>query len=375
MDRGSVFRRCGCRDQATGRLLGARCPGLNSRRHGTWYFSTELPSSAGDRRRVRRGGFTSRAAAVAALEALSGPAPGPVQGLRVGEWLERWLASRVSLRASTSRGYAAHVRGYLVPYLGGILLAELTAADVQGMFTAIIRVEAALGRPVSAATLRRIHATLRAPLNAAVRAGLIAVNPGRWPELPPGGQAAAAGVDRGDDPAVGAGGLAASGGRVDGGADRPVPAAGARAPAVCTVPSGRAARPAAWRGRRTQVERPGPGRRDADGDRAAAAAGRAAGGRAAEERGGVAGGRAGPVHDRGAARPPRPPAGRAYRRGRRVGRDRVCVHHPGREAGRAGPADPAVPPPGRRIRAAAGHTARPAARRGHPLPGWPPGTT
>lgn len=184
MDRGSVFRRCGCRDRATGRLLGARCPRLSSRRHGTWYFSTELPSAAGDRRRVRRGGFTSRSAAAAALEALSGTAPGPVQELGTGKWLERWLASRVSLRASTSRGYAAHVRGYLVPYLGGIALAELSPADVQGMFTAIIRGDAALGRPVSAATLRRIHATLRAALNAAVRAGLISSNPGRWPELP-----------------------------------------------------------------------------------------------------------------------------------------------------------------------------------------------
>src|SRR6266496_4272118 len=184
MDRGSVFRRCGCRDQATGRLLGARCPGLASWRHGTWYLSMELPSSAGDRRRVRRGGFASRSAAVAALEALLGTAPGPVPGLGTGEWLERWLASRVSLRASTSRGYAAHVRGYLVPYLGGIPLAELSPADVQGMFTTIIRGEAALGRPVSAATLRRIHATLRATLNAAVRAGLITSNPGRWPELP-----------------------------------------------------------------------------------------------------------------------------------------------------------------------------------------------
>jgi integrase len=144
----------------------------------------ELPSPSGDRRRVRRGGFASKSAAVAALAALTGAAPGPVQGLRVGEWLERWLASRVSLRASTSRGYAAHVRGYLIPYLGGIPLAELSAADVQGMFTAIIRGDAALRRPVSAATLHRIHATLRAALNAAVRAGLIAVNPGRWPELP-----------------------------------------------------------------------------------------------------------------------------------------------------------------------------------------------
>jgi hypothetical protein len=37
----------------------------------------------------------------------------------------------------------AHVRGYLVAYLGGIPLAALTACDVQAMFIAIIRDETA----------------------------------------------------------------------------------------------------------------------------------------------------------------------------------------------------------------------------------------
>jgi len=55
---------------------------------------------------------------------------------------------------------------------------------VQAMFSAVVRDETALGRPVSAATLHRIHATLRAALNGAVRTGLIGVNPGRFPELP-----------------------------------------------------------------------------------------------------------------------------------------------------------------------------------------------
>ncbi len=184
MDQGSVYRRCGCRDENTGRLLGARCLGLRSAEHGSWYFSADLPAAAGERRRVRRGGFATQDAAAAALEALASPAALPEPGLSTGQWLGRWLASRVSLRASTSRSYAAHVRGYLVPYLGGIPLAALTAEDVQAMFTAIIRHETALGRPVSAATLHRIHATLRAALNGAVRAGLISVNPGRFPELP-----------------------------------------------------------------------------------------------------------------------------------------------------------------------------------------------
>lgn len=167
MDHGSVYRRCGCRDENTGRLLGARCPGLRDVKHGSWYFSAELPSPAGERRRVRRGGFSARAAAVAALDALESSAAGPAPGLSTGEWFRRWLASRLSLRASTARSYAAHVRGYLVPYLGGVPLAALTPGDVQAMFTAVIRDETALGRPVSAATLHRIHATLRAALNGA----------------------------------------------------------------------------------------------------------------------------------------------------------------------------------------------------------------
>lgn len=98
---GSVFRRCGCRDQAIGKLLGVRCPQLRSPRHGSWYFSVDLPSAAGERRRVRRGGFATKAAAAAALEALASPAAAPARGMTTGVgWLQRWLASRVSLRPS-----------------------------------------------------------------------------------------------------------------------------------------------------------------------------------------------------------------------------------------------------------------------------------
>ncbi len=60
---------------------------------------------------------------------------------------------------------------YLAPYLGQVLLSELTVEQVQAMLTAIIRQHQALGTPVSAATLTRICATLRAALNAAIRRG------------------------------------------------------------------------------------------------------------------------------------------------------------------------------------------------------------
>ena len=68
---GSVYKRCGCADSLTGRQLGAGCPELAGARHGSWYVRLELPSGLdGRRRRIRRGGYPSRKAAMAVLARL-----------------------------------------------------------------------------------------------------------------------------------------------------------------------------------------------------------------------------------------------------------------------------------------------------------------
>ena len=160
-------------------------PGLPA--HGSWYVRLELPAGLdGHRRRIRRGGYPSRQAATAVLARLRAPQPGETGArvLTVGDWLAQWLVTRTATAPSTVRGYAAHVRLYLAPYLGEVLLAELTAAQVQAMFAAIIRDQHALGTPISAATLTRIRATLRAALNAAIRRGLLGENPASRAELP-----------------------------------------------------------------------------------------------------------------------------------------------------------------------------------------------
>ena len=147
----------------------------------------ELPAGLdGRRRRIRRGGYPSRAAAMAVLARLRAPRPGDTGAriLTVGDWLAHWLVSRTATAPSTVRGYAAHVRLYLTPYLGEVLLGELSVTQVQAMFTAIIRQHHALGTPVSAATLTRIRATLRAALNAAIRRELLTENPAAKAELP-----------------------------------------------------------------------------------------------------------------------------------------------------------------------------------------------
>jgi Phage integrase, N-terminal SAM-like domain len=68
----------------------------------------------------------------------------------VGGWLEHWLATRTGQRVSTLRGYGSHVRLYLVPYLGRVLLSDLTTADVQAMLTALGRAPGRDGKPGAA---------------------------------------------------------------------------------------------------------------------------------------------------------------------------------------------------------------------------------
>ena len=146
---GGVYRRCGCADPATGRQLGGNCPQLADDNHGSWYIQLELRAALdGARRRIRRG-YPSHGTAKDVLAGLRIPAPGDPHAdlLTVGDWLAYWLVSRTSPAASTMRSYAAHVRLYLAPYLGPVLLGELSAAHVQAMFTAIIRHHQALGTP------------------------------------------------------------------------------------------------------------------------------------------------------------------------------------------------------------------------------------
>ncbi len=181
-----VWKRCGCVDQETGRRCGPRCPQLAVRGHGSWYFTVELPGRRdGGRCRLRRGGFTSRAAATQARRYWRGEDVDPDLSLvTVGQWLDIWLATRHTIRPATRTIYTQLVRDYLKPRLGNVVLAELTIGRVQAMFTGLLRANATRVRPLSAATVQRMREVLRAALNGAIRRGLITSNPARWVELP-----------------------------------------------------------------------------------------------------------------------------------------------------------------------------------------------
>lgn len=94
------YKRCKCRRE-DGKEFGPRCPKLRrtdgswNPRHGTWYYTLDLPSGAGGKRkRMRRGGFATRDEAQAdrdQAKAKLRKGADPSNRLTVGEYLTRWL--------------------------------------------------------------------------------------------------------------------------------------------------------------------------------------------------------------------------------------------------------------------------------------------
>lgn len=177
--KGSTYRRCYCRGE-DGRPLGRSCPKLKSKRHGTWAVRQELPARAdGGRRSLSRAGYESAKKAQEALdqvralvglpdgddaegqvrigdllEEVSGNSGAPLPSveetrrrlnlglsltskLTVGEWLDRWLASKKKLKPNSRRGYTSIIRVHLKPLIGTVRLDRLSVPHLDDMFAAI----------------------------------------------------------------------------------------------------------------------------------------------------------------------------------------------------------------------------------------------
>ncbi|RKS04931.1 site-specific recombinase XerD [Nocardiopsis sp. Huas11] len=182
---GSTFKRCGCRDEETGKALGVKCPKLKrsgggwNPAHGAWAFQYELPLTLqGGRRQARRVGLASHDQAREGLDhvkaliglaekdpvveaqiadlvqkALKQRRPLPeVEEVRrrvamsvdvrtepptVAAWLAEWLDGKPDLAEGTRASYAGHIRKYLVPHLGRLRLDKLQARHVETMFAQI----------------------------------------------------------------------------------------------------------------------------------------------------------------------------------------------------------------------------------------------
>jgi len=186
-----ITRRCGCRDVA-GRLLDVRCPRLAEREHGSWSFRVDVPGPGGKRRQVRRTGFPTKAAARAEYERLRVEVRDGMHvdtgKVTVGQWLDEWLAGRGKIRETTRASYTSHIECHLRPHLGHVQLSALRATHIEAAYREIVagnaaRLEAGK-RATGPATIARVHATLRAALNTAVRRRMIPQNVASYVELP-----------------------------------------------------------------------------------------------------------------------------------------------------------------------------------------------
>lgn len=122
------------------------CPAERCRSH-KWAYAVELPADAnGYRQQFAKGGYDSaKEAADARTEVLAQHRAGTLPTDRAktfGAWLDEWLVARVErgeIRDSTERGYRDNIKNHLRPRLGHHKLAELRGVDLTRAYAAIAR--------------------------------------------------------------------------------------------------------------------------------------------------------------------------------------------------------------------------------------------
>jgi hypothetical protein len=140
----------------------------------------------GRRERVRRGDFPTRTVARRTRdETLNRSREDQAdQAWTLERWLRYWLSTRVGIRPTTRLSHTQYIERFLIPHLGKIRLAELTARQLTVFFGAVAQETNRFGQPHMPTTLAHIRTTLRAALNSAIREGLIRDNPACQVELP-----------------------------------------------------------------------------------------------------------------------------------------------------------------------------------------------
>src|SRR5919107_969064 len=131
--RGSVFKRCQCRDANGKRIKNCR------KSHGSWSYTVDAGTDAalGKRRQTTRGGFKTRAEADEALTAelakLNAGTWTDDRRTTLGRWLDQWMEELVAANKSvnTIKNYRGHIRDAWKPKLGHMLLRDLRRSHVE----------------------------------------------------------------------------------------------------------------------------------------------------------------------------------------------------------------------------------------------------
>jgi integrase len=164
--RGSVYRRCWCKDPATGKRWPAGdCPKLRSKRHGKWYYRYEAPRIPGTGRRQPQGGpFGTKAQAdeelTAALAKIDGGGTIPDKQLKVSDWLSAYLTGKINLKARTLATDTEAFRLYWSPALGHMRVTDLRARHIAQVIAEMLKINRPLppGEEPSEMLLRMLAA-------------------------------------------------------------------------------------------------------------------------------------------------------------------------------------------------------------------------
>jgi len=172
------------------------------KRGSTWSYIVRVRDpNTGKMKDQWKGGFaTQTEARTARNDARSASDKGTAVAatrITVREYLADWLeASETRVRPTTLASYRQHVDGLIVPRIGGERLQQLTPTMVDKLYAKLLTegrapktkpVEGEKPAPstgLSAATVRRVGATLHKALHDAVKKKLIPYNPADAAELP-----------------------------------------------------------------------------------------------------------------------------------------------------------------------------------------------
>ena len=222
--RGSVYRRCWCRDPETSRPYTKKspCPKLKSAKHGKWY--ARYDSAAESRRQPALGPFGTKKEAeeelAAALAREGGGGAAADRGLHAVAYLDDYMAGKRNLKRRTWETDQDAFDLYWKPGLGPrIRLVDVRDRHVSAVIEAMLQLGQPLPegekpseilrrmlaaradddrrvlpegeerrkkylRPLSPARIERMFAPFRAAMNTAVKTGKIVRSPCDGVELP-----------------------------------------------------------------------------------------------------------------------------------------------------------------------------------------------
>ncbi len=158
-----------------------------------WQYVVDLGDhpDTGKRRQRRKRGFSTQSEAAAALDEArraieAGGLLFDVEHMTFVEYLDHWLDGlpQTGIKARTMSDYRNETRRYIRPHMGDVKLTKLTPLHLERLYRTLMEKGGKNGRPLSPATVLRIHRVIRKAIGDAERKGILQRNVARLADKP-----------------------------------------------------------------------------------------------------------------------------------------------------------------------------------------------